>query len=267
MRAFFLISVFTLVWTNIFGQTEYQAKDHIRKGNKLYKNEAYSDAELEYRKAMELEKNKVAAKYNFANSLYKSKKYKEAATNYEELKNNPDLSLEEKAKVLHNLGNSYAKQEDWEKSYKAYKEALKLNPNDEETRYNLIFAQKHLKKSQQQQNQEQNQNQDQQNKDGKKEQNKQESQQDKQGEDKKEQSQENQEQQKQSGEEKDKQEKQGQQNEGKESDEKKGEEKPAMSMQEAKQLLKAIEEKDKKTAEKVEVKKAKANRVKVEKDW
>ncbi|MBN2746038.1 MAG: hypothetical protein JXR34_04865, partial [Bacteroidales bacterium] len=71
----------------------------------------------------------------------------------------------------------------------------------------------------------------------------------------------------QNGDEKEDEKNQSQQNAGKEGDEKKGEEKPAMSMQEAKQLLKAIEEKDKKTAEKAEIKKAKANQVKVEKDW
>jgi len=89
-----------------------------------------------------------------------------------------DLSKEMKAKAYHNLGNSYMQQKEWGKSVDAYKDALKINPSDQDTKYNLAYAKKHLiqQKQQQQKNKDQNkkdqnkkdQNKDKQNKDQRK---------------------------------------------------------------------------------------------------
>lgn len=261
----FLFSVLSLS-NSIYGQKT--ARDQVRKGNKEYQANDFSKAELNYRKAIDIKSDNYKAKYNLANALYKQKKYKEAAEAYEAITNEAPTN-QQKASIYHNLGNNYAQQKEWEKSIKNYKEALKINPNDDETRYNLKYAQDQLKK-QQQQNQ---QNQNKQNKDNKDQQNK--NQQDKQ--DHKDQNDQNK---------KDQQNKENQDKKDKEEDQKQSQsddinkqdenDKPAqqqegkedkMSKKDAALLLKAISEKDKKTMDKVEKKKMMVKKVKVDKDW
>jgi tetratricopeptide (TPR) repeat protein len=65
-----------------------------------------------------------------------------------------------KSKVHHNIGNSYLKSQKFEESIKSYKEALKLNPNDEETKYNLSYALNMLKNNQDKQQQKNDQDKD-----------------------------------------------------------------------------------------------------------
>ena len=116
-----------------------------RAGNKDYKESNFKEAEVNFRKALDLDQNHFTAQYNLANNLYKQKRYKEAAEQYQEIR---DLAPndEVKAHILHNLGNSYFQEKQYEKSVAAYKNALKINPDDEDTRYNYSYAQSMLKK-------------------------------------------------------------------------------------------------------------------------
>ncbi len=147
----FLLPVFA------FGQSP---KTYIREGNKLYKQKKYNDAEVQYRKGLEKDANSNKANYNLGNSLYKQEKYDEAAEKYMDLgtkKTDKNVS----AKSFHNLGNSLLKSKKYQESIAAYKNALKLNPADYETKYNLEYAKQMMVQQQQQQKQkQQNQNQD-----------------------------------------------------------------------------------------------------------
>lgn len=268
------IKIFTLGFTlliffmgnNLFAQK--LVKDEIRKGNSEYNSENYSKAEVNYRKALEAKSNNTKAKYNLANSLYKQKKYKEAAEAYEAV-SSTDLTKEEKAALYHNLGNSYAQQKEWEKSVKNYKESLKLNPNDGDTRYNLQYAMQQLKQEQQKQENQKDKNKDQQDKDKDKDQNKDKDQENKENKDQEKKDEQN----KEKKDENKDQEKKDQNESSKKDEDKKDQAQPKdgkpakMNKQEAEQLLKAIAEKDKKTADKVEKKKIIVQKVKVEKDW
>jgi len=114
----------------------------------------FSSAEREYRKALEKKPSDPQWDFNLADALYKQMRFEEATEKFGELINKMETP-EEKARVLHNKGNSQLMQQQIDESIESYKEALRLNPNDMETKYNLAYAQ-NLKK--QQQNQDQNQN-------------------------------------------------------------------------------------------------------------
>ena len=127
----------------------------VREGNKMYDENKFTDAEKNYLNALGKRPNSYRAAFNLGDTYYKQGKYKEASEQFEILSTRKagDDTL---SKVYHNLGNSYLKQKEFEKSVSAYKNALKKNMSDEETRYNLAYAQKMLKQQQQKQKQDKN---------------------------------------------------------------------------------------------------------------
>lgn len=126
-------------------------------------SENYQQAEINYRKAMETTHNYDKANYNLGNSLYRQERYEEAGKAFESVAKNKSSSKDLRERAYHNYGNSLLKQEKYKESIDAYKEALKLNPKDMDTKYNLEYARKKMMQQmqQQQQNQNQDQNQDQ----------------------------------------------------------------------------------------------------------
>lgn len=138
----------------------------IRQGNEQYKNKKYDQAEIKYRKGLEKDPKSVTGQYNLSNSLYRQEKYKEAIPILDSLRQQK-IAPNQRAQVYHNLGNNLLKSQDYQGAVEAYKNALKLNPKDEDTRYNLSYALEKLKqqqqKNQQQQNKDQKQDQQQNN--------------------------------------------------------------------------------------------------------
>lgn len=154
----------------------------LNDGVDKYEEKKYSDAEVDFRKVVESAPKNFEANFNLGTSYYKQEKYDDAiksfASAFESAKDN-----ESRAKVFHNIGNSLLKSNKLEQSVEAYKNALKFNPKDQDTKYNLSYALEMLKnkdkdkdkndknkddkndqKKDDQKNQ-QNQNNDQQNKD------------------------------------------------------------------------------------------------------
>lgn len=134
-------------------------RDLIRKGNRMYKDSVYENAEVNYRKALEINPKSTVAMYNLANTLMQQNKLQEAMEQFAGAakveKEKPNL-----AQIYHNMGVIFQSQKDYAKAIEAYKESLRNNPKDDETRYNLALAQKLLKDQQQdQQNQDNQQNQ------------------------------------------------------------------------------------------------------------
>ncbi|WP_421716539.1 VWA domain-containing protein [Arcobacter arenosus] len=129
----------------------------IKKANKAYENNNFEEASKNFDKVL----NTPEARYNYANSLYKEKKYKEALMQYKNVTtSNKNLEY----KKLHNMGNSYVKLNDLENAKKMYENALKIQA-DKETRENLEKVQDILDKikKQQNKNQENQKNKDNQN--------------------------------------------------------------------------------------------------------
>ena len=139
-----------------------QKQSLLREGTKLYNDSSYSQAEIKYRKALEKDQDYFKSSFNLADAVYKQERYEEASSLFNALKDNAS-SKDDLAKIYHNLGNSLAKENKYEKAINAYKNSLRINPTDDETRYNLALTKKN-KQKQEEQNKDQ-ENKDQENKD------------------------------------------------------------------------------------------------------
>lgn len=255
MRLYIIILLNGLV----LGQLMAQEKKYIRQGNSSYESQDFENSELKYRKALEKNVTSFDAGFNLGDALFKQKKYEEAAKKFEELAHS-EAGKEDKAKAFHNLGNTMMQTQKLEEGVEAYKNALRNNPKDEETRYNLAYAQKMLKQQQEQQKQD---NKDQEKKD---DQNKDQKDQDKKDQDKKDQEKKDQEK---KDEQKDKQDQnKDQQDKQDQQDQKKQEQKAQQIPKEkAEQMLKALENDEKDLQKKMKMQMVKGQKVKVEKDW
>jgi|SRR5687767_3403978 len=147
-------SFWLLAVSPVFAQTD---KKLIREGNKSYDKKNYSDAEVNYKKSLSKNQKSYEGNFNLGDAYYKQGKYDEAAKQFELLKSQKKDKKTEAA-ALHNLGNTLLQSQKYQESVEAYKQALKLNPADEDTRYNLAYAQAMLKQQQQQQQQNQDKN-------------------------------------------------------------------------------------------------------------
>ena len=207
-------------------------RQYVRQGNKLFRNGDYPNAEVSYRKAIEKNPKNPQAVFNLGNALMAQKKDSAAVAQFEsasKLETNPLR----KAKAFHNMGVVCQSHKMYGEAIEAYKNALRLNPADNETRYNLVLC-KH-----QQQKQQQNQQQNQQGgNDDKKQDNK-----------------------------KDQQQKQDQQKD--QQDDKKQQEppKPQMSKENAEQLLNAAIQNEKQTQDKLQKAQQQPQRRAVQKNW
>lgn len=173
-----------LVSFSLSGYAQKEVRQLARSGNKLFQKKQYDKAELEYRKALEINPSDKVANFNLANTLVRTERGEEADKIYQEmLKEIKILPKDEAADVAHNAGNLAMAKKDYAKAIEMYKESLRRRPTDEETRYNLALAQK-LLEQQQQDNNEENQdnkdNQEQQQQDNQQQQNQQDQQQDQQ---------------------------------------------------------------------------------------
>ena len=236
IRYYIILSILC-IFTQANAQRDY--RDYLRGGNKLYTDSLFKESEIEYRKALEKDANGVDAFYNLGNSLLLQNKAKDAMDQYqivEKRESNP----ERLAQVHHNKGVIHHGSKDYAAAVEAYKESLRKNPHDHETRYNLALAMHHLKQQQQQDQQQQQQEQE------KKEEEKQEQQQ----------------QQNQNQKEQEQQEQEQQQNQQQQQQE----QQQQMSKENAEQMLQAAMQDEKDVQEKVKKMMQMQGR-KLEKDW
>lgn len=235
----FLFSIFCLLTSSTFSQVE---KKYIRDGNKNYANGKYEDAEKNYQIALEKNAASVHGKFNRADALYRQQRFEEAAQQFGSIASNTnDKNL--KAQAYHNLGNSMLQSQKFKESVDAYKNALRINPGDEDTRKNLAYAMQMLQQQQQQQQQQQNDKNE--NKDDKQKQDQQQQQNDKKEEKKEDQQQKEQQQQQQQE-----------------------QQKNQLSKQDAQRLLESMNNDEKKLQEKLKKEKLqKVQPVEIEKDW
>lgn len=226
--AYFLCMLLPIM---VYSQSE---KKHIYDGNKSYDSKKYSEAEKNYRQALIKDKDSYKAAFNLGDAYYKQEKYDEAAEQFQ-LLTHKATSKDTLAKAYHNLGNALVKTKKYKESVDAYKNALKNNPTDEDTRYNLAYAQQMLK-------QEEQKNKDKENKEDKKEE-------DKKEEDKK------------NNENKDKQDKKD------DNKDKQEQPKNQISKEDAQRLLDALQNDERKLQENKKAQKVKGQKVEIDKDW
>ena len=239
------------------------ARQLLRKGNDLYNKQQFTDASVAYQKALGSNSNYDKATYNLGNALYQNKNFKEAIPQYE-LTAKTATDKITKAQAYHNLGNAMMESKNYQGAVDAFKNALRNNPSDDETRYNLAVAKKLLDKEKQQNKDDKNKDKNKDNKDKDKK-------------DKDDKNKDNKDQNKDKNKDKD-QDKDGKgdkdkdKNKDPKKDDKKNPEKPKpqqgkMTPQQIKQLLENLNNEEKKTQKKMNAKKARGKKVKQEKDW
>jgi Ca-activated chloride channel family protein len=161
-----VVTIFLLMITvSTFAQTDRQ---YLRQGNKQFNAGDYANAEVSYRKALEKNPRNPQAIYNLGNALMAQKK---DSASIEQFQNAAKLETNplRKYQSFHNIGVICQSHKMYGEAIEAYKSALRLNPDDDETRYNLVLC-KHQKQKQDQKKQDQQQNKNDQKKDDQKEQ-------------------------------------------------------------------------------------------------
>jgi len=260
-----------------------ESKNLTYEGNEQLTANNFVTAEADYRKAISKSKENITAPYNLGRAYYNRESYNEAFGRFKAA-GEKATEKTDKHKSYHNLGNVFMKNKEYAKAVEAYKQALRANPDDDETRYNLALAKK---KQEENKNDDKNdQNQDQDNKDNKDDQNKNQDQNKNEGDsdqkdegdqkdnkgnegdkgkEKPEESKEGE------GDEKKEQEEQDKQrpnNKSEEKDEQRKTPRPnQLSKQQIQNLLEAMQNEEKKVQEKMNAQKVKGKKIKNEKDW
>ncbi len=231
----------------VHGQAE---RKFIRQGNKQYKEEVFDESEILYRKALEKEQQSYSGEFNLGDAMYKQEKFEDAARSFHKLAENQTDPIK-LGELYHNIGNSFLKANQLEASIEAYKQALRNNPEDNETRHNLAYAQQMQQQQQDQDQDKQDQDQDQDKQDQDKD--KQDQDQDKQDQDQDKQDQ-------------DQDQDQQDQNQDQNQDQQQ-QQQPQISKEDAQRMLQALQQDEQDLQEKLMKQKAQATKVKVLKDW
>lgn len=251
-----------------------RSNDYIYDANEKV-NDDFVSAEMEYRKAVSAKPSNTSGSYNLGNAYYKSGLYDEALSRHLEAANNASTKAE-RHKAFHNAGNILMQQEQCKKAIEAFKNALRNDPSDDETRYNLALAKECANKDGEGDDGEKDQKED-----DKEDQKEDENEQDKENKDEGDQNedQENKDegddqQDKKDGDDKEddngkpKDEKDNNKNEGQPKDQKQQKPQPGkLSPQQVKNLLEAMNNEEKKVQDKINAKKVKGAKIKTEKDW
>ena len=233
MKKFYILSMLLLAGTAHGLAQDKTDRDYLRSGNKLYNDSLFIKAEVDYRKALEVNPKSTDAMFNLANALLMQQKAQEAMEQYQSVAK-IEKDKEKLAQIYHNMGVILQSSKQLPQCIEAYKESLRNNPKDDETRYNLALAQKLLKDQQQDQQNQDQQQQQQEQKEDKQDQNKDQQEQDQ----------------------KDQQQNQQQQQQNKNE----------MSKENAQQLLNAVMQDEKNVQDKVK-KQLQIKGKKLEKDW
>lgn len=231
-------------------------RNAIRKGNDLYNEKRYAEAEVEYKRALQYNPQSDVANFNLALSYIRQggssdpNDQKSPMNQAEQILKNVARTADKglASRAYYNLGNLAFNKQNYQESVEMYKDALRRNPNDEHARENLRLAQKKLEE--QQQNQDKNQDQNQQDQDKQKQDQNQNNENNKDDKDKNQQDQQNQQQ-------KPNQNKPQEQNQG-------------MSDGNAEQILKAMQDAEKGTQQKVnaaKIREEEKNRRRTERQW
>ncbi|WP_339751386.1 aerotolerance regulator BatC [uncultured Winogradskyella sp.] len=120
-------------------KAEKKAIDLVFKANELAEEDNYVEAEMEYRKAISEAPSKSVGSYNLAHSYFRKGSFNEALFRSQEAAKNA-VTKDEKHRAFHNIGNILMQNELCKEAVEAFKNALRNNPSDEETRYNFALA-------------------------------------------------------------------------------------------------------------------------------
>ena len=251
-------------------QAMQQANDYVYEANEQLKDDNYVAAEMSYRKAISKQPSYAIGAYNLGNTYYESGNFEEALFRHQEAAKEA-TNKTEKHRAYHNIGNVLMQNKQCKEAVEAYKNALRNDPSDDETRYNLAVAKECAEQQKDENQNDENEDENQDKQDDNKDQDKKEDEGDKKDD------------QKDQGDQDDKQGEDEKDEDGKPKDEKKDDNKQGdqpkdqkqqpkpqpgqLSPQQIKSLLEAMNNQEQKVQEKLNAEKQKGVKVKTEKDW
>ena len=245
--------------------------NHIYYGNEQASAKVFDEAEISYRRALSKAPEKPEAHFNLGNTHFQEQDFDEAKQRYFQTQKFAE-NKSSKHHAFHNLGNVFMKQKDYAKAVEAYKNALRNNSEDEETRYNYALAKELLDKEQEEQNQDQKEQQDQNDSEDQKDQDNKDD--NKEGDKDKDSGKEDEEKEGDEGEDKEDKKDQGDQEKDQQPEqgdsEKEQPSKPKqteLSPEQVKSLLEAMSNQEKKVQDKVNAEKVQGTPVRGQKDW
>lgn len=235
-RLFFFLILISLS-VSVYADNR-QARKFVRKGNTQYRSDKRQEAQVNYLKAFRADSTDARVVYNLSTSMFPrdfhntQKERCDTMAQMFEMAAQYETNPLRKAQAFHNEGVAYQSVKEFGKAIEAYKNALRNNPNDDESRYNLVLCQRQLKNDNQGGGNNNDQKQDQ-----------------------------NQDQQQQKQEEQKKEEQQQQQQQQQEQQE------PPMSKENAEQLLNAALQREKETQKRMQEAQQQPRRRRIEKNW
>ena len=145
--------------SKVLEQDAVQAALHLSQGALAIENNEFITGEVAYRKAIAIEENKATGSYNLGNAYYKNSKNEEALSRFVDAAK-VATTKPQAHQAFHNLGNALMNQKEYSGAVEAYKNALRNNPSDDQSRYNLALAKDLLEKNPPQEGEDDQDNQD-----------------------------------------------------------------------------------------------------------
>ncbi len=149
---------------------QYPERRQVRKGNRAYEKGNYQDAAGRYMRALGADPSSFEAHYDLGNALYRQEMYDQAAQVLQQTAADSLAVPIDRAQAFYNLGNTQFRQKKYSEALESYKNSLRLNPDDQEAKFNYAYVKK-LLDDQNQQNQDNKDNKDDKNKDNQQNQN------------------------------------------------------------------------------------------------
>ncbi|MGB3344752.1 MAG: tetratricopeptide repeat protein [Aequorivita sp.] len=242
------------------------AQNYLSEAQQALQKNEFATAEADFRNSISLNPKGEVAKYNLGTAYYGREKNAEAMLRFKQAATTA-TSKGDKHKAFHNLGNTFMNEKKYQEAVEAYKNALRNNPNDDETRYNLALAKEMLDKNPPPPDDKDDKNQDQDQKDQDKQNQDNQNQEGDKGDQKEDKDKGDENQDKDKGDDEDK----GQPDQPKDDEgDKPQQQQPVpgqLSPQQVKSLLEAMNNEEKKVQEKMNAEKQKGVKVKSDKDW
>ena len=143
-----LIFITLLLGIGSASAQKYPERSLVRKGNRDFAKERYDRSIERYTQALEAAPENFEAAYNLGGALYRTEKYEEAAKMLERIAADSTRTDQERAEAFYNLGNAQFKQEKYPEALESYKNSLRMNPADQEAKYNYAYTKRLLQKQQ-----------------------------------------------------------------------------------------------------------------------
>lgn len=139
---------------------QFPERRHVREGNSLYERQRFADAEKAYRKALQKDSLSVEGAFNLGDTHYATGNFAAAEEQFRKVAERTEgVSDKQKADAYYNLGNAQFQQQKLQEALESYKQSLRLDPANLESKFNYIYTKELLKQQEQQNNQDQQQNQ------------------------------------------------------------------------------------------------------------